>query len=67
MPWRKLGSWLDNNASLVALSTVNAQNMLPLYLLCESAKSREKTESTDYIEAIWLLLVSNPEVVVNQA
>ena len=55
---------LESHAHLVASATVNAKNELPIHLLCESSKDEDgDSESTEYIETIWLLLLANPEVV----
>ena len=55
---------LEDHAHLVASATVNAKGELPIHLLCESGRDREDdSDSTEYIETIWLLLLANPEVV----
>ena len=54
---------LKSQAHLVASATVNAKGELPIHLLCESGKGVEDDiESAEYIEAIWQLLLVNPEV-----
>jgi ankyrin repeat protein len=56
---------LESHAPLVSSATVNAKNELPIHLLCEASKDMSgDSESTEYIETIWLLLLANPEVVV---
>ena len=56
---------LESHAHLVPSATVNAENKLPIHLLCESGKDDDgDRESAEYIETIWLLLLANPEVVM---
>ena len=56
---------LESHAHLVASATVNDKGELPIHLLCESGKGREDdSDSTEYIETIWLLLLANPEALV---
>ena len=56
---------LESHAHLVASATVNAKNEQPIHLLCESSKDEDgDSESTEYIETIWQLLLANPEVVM---
>ena len=58
---------LESHAPLVAstTTTVNAKGELPIHLLCESTRGEEDdSESTEYIETIWQLLLANPEVVM---
>jgi len=41
-------------------------NKLPIHLLCEAGKDKvNDRESTEYIETIWLLLLTNPEAVMH--
>ena len=55
---------LESHAHLLSSSTVNAENKLPIHLLCEYGKNEEDdSENTEYTETIWLLLLANPEVV----
>ena len=50
---------LRSHAPLVASATVNANNELPIHLLCNAGKEdKVDKESTEYIETIWLL--ANP-------
>ena len=52
---------LRSHAPLVASATVNANNELPIHLLCNAGKEdKVDKESTEYIETIWLLLLANP-------
>ena len=53
---------LESRASLVASSTVNAENKLPIHLLCEHGKGEEDINGVEYVGTIWLLLLANPEV-----
>ena len=55
---------LESHAPLVASTTVNADNKLPIHLLCEAGKSKVDCESPAYIETIWRLLLADPEVLV---
>ena len=49
---------LERNASSV--SERNADGKLPIHLLCEAEIDEVGEESTQYVEAIWLLLLANP-------
>ena len=49
---------LGRNASSV--SERNADGKLPIHLLCEAEIDEVGEESTQYVEAIWLLLLANP-------
>ena len=55
---------LENHAPLVSSAAVNAKNELPIHLLCESRRGGEDSESPDYIETIWLLLLAYPEALM---
>jgi ankyrin repeat protein len=53
---------LESHAQLVSSGTVNAENKLPIHLLCEHGKGDDgDRESAGYIETIWLLLLAKPE------
>jgi len=55
---------LANQASLVVSSAeVNEKGELPIHLLCEAGK--DMVDDAEHIETIWLLLLSNPEAVMN--
>ena len=57
---------LANHASLVASAEVNQKGQLPIHLLCEAGKDKDKVDidSAEYTEIIWRMLLSNPEAVV---
>jgi len=55
---------LDNHSSLVASAEVNENGELPIHLLCGAGKVKVDIDSAEYIEAIWLMLLANPETVV---
>ena len=55
---------LDNHSSLVASAETNQKGKLPLHLLCEARKDKVDVDSAEYVETIWLMLLSNPEAVV---
>lgn len=56
---------LTNYTSLVASSTVNAENKLPIHMLCEAGKlGTVKCESPEYIQMIWQMLLANPEAIM---
>lgn len=55
---------LGNHSSLVASAMVNEKGKLPLHLLCEAGKDNKVDCNTEYVETMWLMLLSNPEVVV---
>ena len=58
--------FLKNHSSLVALAEVNEAGELPLHLLCDAGrKDKVDIDSTVHIETIWLMLLSNPEVVMS--
>ena len=44
---------------------VNAQNELPIHLLCEAGKDKVDCESSEYIETIWQMLLANPEALMS--
>ena len=56
---------LDNHTPLVASVEVNGNGELPLHLLCEAGKDKIDVDSAEYVEAIWLMLLSNPETVMS--
>ena len=61
---------LTSHASLVSLETVNDQDQdkLPIHLLCQAGKEGKggvDCESPEYIETIWLMLLTNPEIVTS--
>ena len=57
---------LDEHASLVASAVVNERGELPIHLLCEAGKDdKVDCDSKEYIETIWLMLLSNPEAVMS--
>ena len=56
---------ITNHASLVASVEVNRKDELPFHLLCEAGKDRVDCDSTEYTETIWLMLLSNPEVIMS--
>jgi len=55
---------LTNHSSLVASAETNQKGKLPLHLLCEARKDKVDVDSAEYVETIWLMLLSNPEAVV---
>ena len=55
---------LGNHSSLVASVEANRKGKLPLHLLCEAGKDKVDCDGAEYVEAIWLMLLSNPEAVV---
>ena len=56
---------ITNHASLVASMKVNINEELPIHLLCEYGKSREDSDSTQYFETIWLMLLADPEALLS--
>jgi len=57
---------LDNHTSLVPSAMVNAQNKLPIHLLCGAGMlPKVDCESPEYIEAIWQMLLANPEALMS--
>ena len=56
--------FLDEHTSLVASAGVNEEGELPIHLLCEAGKDKVDVDSAEYVETIWLMLLSNPEAVV---
>jgi len=56
---------LANHASLVSSAEVNEKGELPLHLLCEAGKDKVDCDSAEYVETIWLMLLSNPEAVMS--
>ena len=54
----------DSHASLVASAVVtpDGNGKLPIHLLCQAGKEEDKVDcnSPEYVEAIWLILSSNP-------
>jgi len=56
--------FLDEHTSLVSSAEVNCNGELPIHLLCEAGKDKVDSESTEYIEIIWRMLLANPETVV---
>ena len=57
---------LECRAAFVANASItrNAQNELPIHLLCQDGENRVvEGRSRSYTETIWLMLLSNPEVV----
>ena len=56
---------LTNHASLVSSTETNQKGKLPLHLLCEAGKDKVDCDSVEYIEAIWLMLQSNPEALMS--
>ena len=58
---------LKSHAALVSSVTMDANNKLPIHLLCEAGKEgKVDCDSPEYIETIWLMLLANPEVVMTQ-
>jgi len=56
--------FLDEHTSLVASAEVNENDELPIHLLCGAGKDKVDTESIEYVEVIWRMLLANPEAVV---
>ena len=54
---------LERDASSV--SEGNADGKLPIHLLCEAEIDESGEESTQYVEAIWLMLLANPTGVMS--
>jgi len=60
--------FLDEHPSLVASVETNGNGELPIHLLCEAGKDKNKVESddsTEYVETIWRMLLANPEVIMS--
>ena len=55
---------LDEHASLVSSAEANEAGELPIHSLCEAGKDKVDSESSEYIEVIWRMLLANPETVV---
>ena len=47
------------------VSARSADDKLPICLLCERGEENVETESTEYTETIWRLLLAHPETVIN--
>jgi len=57
---------ITNHSFLVASSEVNKKDELPIHMLCEAGKDKiDDCDSAEYIETIWLMLLSNPEAVMS--
>ena len=58
--------FLDEHISLVSSAEVNCNCELPIHLLCEAAKDKvdSNSNSTEYIEIVWRMLLVNPETVM---
>jgi len=57
---------ITNHSSLVALAETNEKDELPIHLLCEAGKDKfDDCDSAEYIETIWLMLLSNPEAIMS--
>ena len=59
---------LSNHLPLVVSSVSERwiDNKMPIHLLCEAWKDKvNDRESTEYIETIWLLLLTNPEALIH--
>ena len=56
--------FLGEHTSLVASAEVNENGDLPIHLLCEAGKDKVDVDSTEYIEIIWKMLLSNPEALM---
>ena len=56
---------LDKHTSLVSTVEVNDSGELPIHLLCEAGKDKVDSDSTEYIEIIWRMLLANPEVIMS--
>ena len=56
---------MDNHSSVVVSVEMNLDKELPLHLLCEYGKSREDSDSTQYFETIWLMLLADPEALLS--
>jgi len=54
---------LNEHTSLVSTAQVNEKGELPIHLLCEAGKDKIGSDSIEYIEIIWRMLLANPEVV----
>lgn len=61
--------YLLSNHSPLVVSSVSERwidNKMPIHLLCEAGKEKvNDRESTEYIETIWLLLLTNPEALMH--
>ena len=48
-----------------SISERNDDNKLPIHLLCESGNDKVDSESPEYVETIWRLLLASSETVLN--
>jgi len=56
---------LDEHTSLVSSAGLNEEGKLPIHSLCESGNDNVDSDSTEYIEVIWRMLLANPEVIMS--
>jgi len=59
--------YLITNHSSVSSAEENGNGELPIHLLCEAGKDKVDCDcdSAEYVETIWLMLLSNPEAVMS--